>query len=474
MRKSVTLLLILVLLLSSRITSPSHVKAEPKTLVVPDDYPTIQEAIDKSNAGDTVFVRAGRYNVTGLITGLVIDKPISLIGENRENTILTKISYKYEYSTIQISANNVTFSGFTVKYGRMSINVGGSNCKIIDNKIINSYSVGINIDGSNNVISGNDITGHDSFGIYGSSSDSLITNNNIAKNCAGIVINSCKNVTISQNNITKNGIGGGLALRRDGSFYVEENNITYNQGFGIQFRGGTTNATVCKNNIIANEYGFNLLNNITITADFIGFGNQVYYNNIADNGANAKSELTYIFTANVSKGEGNSTDFVSWDNGKVGNYWSDYRSKYPDATEIDNSGIGNASYVIDENNKDRYPLFESLTFKPPEIAVLSPIAQTYNETSVPLVFTVSKLTNWTGYSLDGREPITITDNMILTGLSNGSHNVTVYAKDLGDTENSETVWFDVAAPFPVVPVAGVIVAVAVVAGLLLYLKKRKH
>jgi parallel beta-helix repeat protein len=474
MRKSVTLLLILVFLLASSITTPLLVKAELKTIVVPDDYPTIQEAIDHSNAGDTVFVRAGKYTLTGLLSGLIIDKPISLIGENRENTILTKIPYKYEYCTIEISADNVTFSGFTVKEGRSNIMVSGSNCKIIDNKIINSYYVGIGIGGSNNVISGNEITGHPSRGISMSSSDSLITNNNIANNCAGITIDSCKNVTISQNNITKNGIGGGLALSWDGPFYIEENNITYNQGFGIQFGKGTNNATVYKNNIIANQYGFNLLNYITIPADFLGFGNQVYYNNIVNNGVNAKVEHTCIFTANVSEGEGNGTDVVSWDNGKVGNYWSDYLSKYPNATEVDNSGIGDAPYVIDENNKDRYPFFELLTFEPPEIAVLSPIAQTYNETSVPLVFTVSKLTNWTGYSLDGKEPITVTGNMTLTGLSNGSHNVTVYAKDLVDTENSETVWFNVAAPFPVVPVAVVIVAVVIAAGLLVHFKKRKR
>ncbi len=123
-----------------------------------------------------------------------------------------------------------------------------------------------------------------------------------------------------------------------------------------------------------------------------------------------------------------------------------------------------------------YALGEPYSTTPPKIAVLSPLSQTYNESSVPLVFTIrGKWVNWTGYSLDGKETITVTGNTTLTGLSNGSHNVTVYAKDLVDTETSVTVWFNVAAPFPFVPVAVSVAVVALVAaGLLVYFKKHKH
>jgi hypothetical protein len=48
----------------------------------------------------------------------------------------------------------------------------------------------------------------------------------------------------------------------------------------------------------------------------------------------------------------------TWDNGYLsgGNYWSDYRTRYPGAVENDSSAIWNASYVIDANNTDKYPL----------------------------------------------------------------------------------------------------------------------
>jgi hypothetical protein len=47
-----------------------------------------------------------------------------------------------------------------------------------------------------------------------------------------------------------------------------------------------------------------------------------------------------------------------WDNGLLseGNYWSNYTNQYPNAKELDGSGIWDVPLVIDENNQDRYPL----------------------------------------------------------------------------------------------------------------------
>jgi hypothetical protein len=45
-----------------------------------------------------------------------------------------------------------------------------------------------------------------------------------------------------------------------------------------------------------------------------------------------------------------------WDDSKEGNYWSDYVTRYPNATETDDSGIWDTPYVISENNQDEYPL----------------------------------------------------------------------------------------------------------------------
>jgi hypothetical protein len=114
---------------------------------------------------------------------------------------------------------------------------------------------------------------------------------------------------------------------------------------------------------------------------------------------------------------------------------------------------------------------------PPIVDVVLPEKQTYNSTSVPLVFTVNKPVSWIGYSLDGQDNVTVTGNTTLSGISNGLHNVTVYARDeLENTGASETISFSVEAPFPLVPVAaasGASIAVVAV-GLLVYFKKRKR
>jgi N-acetylneuraminic acid mutarotase len=121
---------------------------------------------------------------------------------------------------------------------------------------------------------------------------------------------------------------------------------------------------------------------------------------------------------------------------------------------------------------------------PPDVAVVSPEYGSYNSSSVSLTFSVSRLALWLGYSLDGQENVTVSGNTTITGLSNGLHNVTVYAKDeFGNTGFSETAFFTISVapepqstePFPTALVVASVVLVAVIGiGLLFYFKKRKH
>jgi hypothetical protein len=110
---------------------------------------------------------------------------------------------------------------------------------------------------------------------------------------------------------------------------------------------------------------------------------------------------------------------------------------------------------------------------PPVIDVVAPVNQTYNASSVSLDFMVNKPAVWMGYSLDGQDNVTVNGNFTIEGLSNGLHNVTVYARDdLGNTGVSETIKFNVEVPFPTALVAVSVASVAVIGlGLFVYFKK---
>jgi pectin methylesterase-like acyl-CoA thioesterase len=59
-------------------------QARAATIIVPDNYKTIQQAVNAAVDGDTVLVRAGTYDEDILID----HKSISLIGEGSDKTAI--------------------------------------------------------------------------------------------------------------------------------------------------------------------------------------------------------------------------------------------------------------------------------------------------------------------------------------------------------------------------------------------------
>jgi len=358
-------ILVFSLLCINGLTSIRAVRAN--TIIVPDDYSTIQQAIVKSNDGDTVFVKNGIYAIDSN-TLLIIDKTISLIGEDSENTIIFGLFNSYSASTpgIRVAAPNVTISGFTITNFQTAIAIANYNkeafpsgCKIIFNNIVNN-SEGIRPQRSDLLIYGNNITKNRT-GIAGWNTENIvISGNNIAHNGYGVNIGVCRNITVCGNMISNN--TGGLNLVYYGPHFVFGNNIT-NNDWGLRFAEGCANAEVYDNVISQNNAGVVLLifpNQGDVV--FSGVGNTVFGNLFVDNSEQViqnEGEFGYL---NIPYSKG--TDVILWDNGTVGNYWGDYLIKYPNATEIGNSGVGDMSYVIDVNNIDYYPLVDVFNVSP--------------------------------------------------------------------------------------------------------------
>ncbi|MGB9694131.1 MAG: hypothetical protein ACPLYF_04740, partial [Fervidobacterium sp.] len=104
----VTSIILCLLFVSSLKNYTMPVKASSK-VIVPDDYPKIQWAVDNATDGDTIFVRSG----PPYYENIVIDKSITLIGEDRNSTI---IDGSETGSVIFIkTANNVNVQNFTLR-----------------------------------------------------------------------------------------------------------------------------------------------------------------------------------------------------------------------------------------------------------------------------------------------------------------------------------------------------------------------
>jgi hypothetical protein len=127
-----------------------------------------------------------------------------------------------------------------------------------------------------------------------------------------------------------------------------------------------------------------------------------------------------------------------------------------------------------------WAIFSTVSFNidlsPPKISILSPQSKAYSASDVPLDFAVNEETSQLQYCSDGQNNVTITGNVTLFSLAGGAHNVKVYAwNEGGKVGASKTITFKVVDMSQTVLTIAIIVTVIVVgAGLLFYLKKRKH
>ena len=198
-----------------------------------------------------------------------------------------------------------------------------------------------------------------------------VQNLTLTGNAEGVFLGDTTNSTISHNTLSNNLYGVNVYASSGNT--ISENTVTNNEN-GIGLGSGSSNNSIYGNDITANSKGIfidgssgnNIIgNNVTNSAtgiytEYSGI-NIIYHNNFINNTKQWFDIVLEPFP-NVEP-----ISVSTWDNGTAGNYWSDYLTKYPNATEIDASGIGDTTYVIYNNNTDRYPLMKP--FSIPETTI---------------------------------------------------------------------------------------------------------
>jgi parallel beta-helix repeat protein len=242
-----------------------------------------------------------------------------------------------------LSGNNVTANS---QYGIALWSC--SNNTVVDNIATSNYWHGILLVYClNSTVVGNTATSNGYYGIcldYGAN-DNTVVGNTATSNYCGIGLLGSNNMVVG-NTATSNYYG--IAVDDSSNNMVVGNTVASNEGGGISIfpeieqPGNIVVSSSFNNKIIANTIADNGRGIWLWSA----LNNTVYHNSFIDN--DAQVSIDSASSANV------------WSNGypSGGNYWSYYQTRYPNATEIDSSGIWNRPYVIDSNNTDYYPLMK--------------------------------------------------------------------------------------------------------------------
>jgi parallel beta-helix repeat protein len=204
------------------------------------------------------------------------------------------------------------------------------------------------------------------------SSNNDLIENNINDNAFGVDLHGSSFNNVYGNNIINNflGISIGSGWGTDATY----NNIIKNKISGNMFIGLLI--SWCSNNVISEN---NITNNALPPMPWAGIvveassGNKFYHNNIIEN--------MYI-NIDILHDPRIPVSINIWDDGypSGGNYWSDYTGvdvKSGSNQDLPGSdGIGDTPYIIDEYNRDRYPLMKP--YAPPSV-LLPPVASfSYN------------------------------------------------------------------------------------------------
>ena len=241
-------------------------------------YSTIQNAVDDANNGDMIIVSSGTY-----IENVVVNKQLSIVSESGDpdDTIIKAANLREH--VFNITADNVTISGFTIKNARYGtwdkppagIYLYGVRETIISNNSLSNNEIGIRMyDSSNNQLINNNASNNEDgirlyrssnnvldyntvshnyesgFGIYHSICNEFI--NNIASdNDDGIFLSESINNRLIKNNVSNNKVGINIFIGNENN-ELKYNTISNNK-YGISFHHYNNNTTLYNNIMLNNK-----------------------------------------------------------------------------------------------------------------------------------------------------------------------------------------------------------------------------
>jgi parallel beta-helix repeat protein len=298
------------------------------------------------------------------------------ISSNGGNAIITGNTFTGNKQAIQWMRGSCNLTGNAFRSNEHAIYISGSNNVLKNNRMENNiksliigdlvtsyygYSSTVNIL-SNDIDASNTIDGRPV--IYWINQQ----NKAVPTDAATVILVSCTNITAQNLYLTGNGQGIVLIDTKDST--VKGNTIIANDlGVGIFWANQNT---FIKNYIAKNGVGMRIndsTNNMVANNSFVenkgdynGFaiiftGNQkdntIIRNDFID------SRVAPMLQISINKYDGPGWG-NTWSDSKTGNYWSDYQTRYTNSTEMDNTGIGNTPFVINENNIDYHPLLQPI------------------------------------------------------------------------------------------------------------------
>jgi parallel beta-helix repeat protein len=271
-------------------------------------------------------------------------KPIYYWINKRDTTVPSDAGCVVLVNCTNVSVENLNFTD-----GQSILLAWTTNSNITNNTVTDGQGIHLTYSSNGNTVSGN-IVRSSKYGVsVRYSFDNIIVGNNMtSSSVSGVHLSESQRITVSGNTIKSNSQYGIALMGNANKNTISENHIEYNK-IGIFVQDSSENL-IAGNMIIRNDdWGMQLEGG--------QHGNIIYHNYFIDNRRWKAGLQVSIPGVNVS-GVWEDGNPNVWDDGEKGNYWSDYLTRYQNATEIDDTGIGDTPFHINPNNIDNHPVME--------------------------------------------------------------------------------------------------------------------